>query len=37
MHTVILNGKPYTFESFCDAVGFAIMWNGILLTPINAM
>lgn len=34
LHVVIMNGRRYTFDSFNDAVFFAVKWNGELLTPI---
>lgn len=33
-HEVRMNGRIYLFGTFTDAVKFATMWNGELLTPI---
>ena len=33
-HYVKMNGRIYPFTWFADAVKFATMWNGELLTPI---
>jgi hypothetical protein len=37
IHFVKIGYREYDFDSFTEAVAFAIHWNGILLTPIESI